>query len=84
VAVGALLGAIAGAALAAYVERFWTAASTREDEAELLRRLDKLEAEIEELELQRRARRHKSETTIPAGPAQTSQPTQSSHSAMSS
>jgi hypothetical protein len=56
VAIGALLGAIAGAALGAYVQKHWP--SEPADEDEFRRRLEKLEAEIEELEFrQRRERR---------------------------
>jgi hypothetical protein len=50
-----LLGAIAGAALGAYLQKRWP---PELDENELLlRRLAKLEAEIEELEFQRRERK---------------------------
>jgi hypothetical protein len=49
VAVGALLGAIAGAALAAYVQKRCALGPTDGDE--IRRQLAKLEAEIEELEL---------------------------------
>jgi len=52
VAVGALLGAIAGAAVGAYVEKRW--ASEPMDEDEIRRQLAKLEAEIEELEFRQR------------------------------
>ena len=52
VVAGALLGAIAGAALGAYVQKSW--ASESPDEDEISRRLAKLEAEIEELELRQR------------------------------
>jgi hypothetical protein len=55
VTVGALLGAIAGAALGNYLQKHWP---PEPDENELLlRRLAKLEAEIEELEFQRRERK---------------------------
>jgi hypothetical protein len=57
VAVGALLGAIAGASLGAYLQDLWASETTPEDEADLLRRLDRLEAEIEELEIRRRRER---------------------------
>jgi hypothetical protein len=52
VAVGALLGAIAGAALAAYVQKRCAREPTDGDE--IRRQLAKLEAEIEELELRQR------------------------------
>ncbi len=52
VAVGALLGAIAGAAVGAYVEKRW--ASEPMDEDEIRRQLAKLESEIEELEFRQR------------------------------
>jgi hypothetical protein len=52
VAIGALLGAIAGAALGAYVQRRWTAETTDDDE--IRERLAKLETEIEELEFRQR------------------------------
>jgi hypothetical protein len=55
VAIGALIGAIAGAALAAYVQKLWTSDPTDADE--FGRRLAKLEAEIEELELLQRRRK---------------------------
>jgi hypothetical protein len=52
VVVGALLGAIAGSALGAYVQKRWASEPTGEDE--IRRRLAKLEAEIEELEFRQR------------------------------
>jgi hypothetical protein len=58
-----LFGAIAGAALGAYLQELWASEPAGEDEEELLRRLDKLEAEIEKLELRRRERRSKVELT---------------------
>jgi pyruvate/2-oxoglutarate dehydrogenase complex dihydrolipoamide acyltransferase (E2) component len=58
VAIGALLGAIAGAALGAYVQKLWT--SELSDADDFGQRLAKLEAEIEELELLQRERKRKS------------------------
>jgi len=58
VAIGALLGAIAGATLGAYVQKVWTSETTDADD--FGRRLAKLEAEIEELELLQRERKRKS------------------------
>jgi hypothetical protein len=55
VAIGALLGAIAGAVLGAYVQKRWPSEPT--DEEEFRRRLARLEAEIEELELRLRRER---------------------------
>jgi len=52
VVVGALLGAIAGAAAGIYVQKRWASESMNEDE--LRRHLAKLEAEIEELEFRQR------------------------------
>jgi hypothetical protein len=49
-----LLGAIAGAAVGAYVQKLWASEPTDEDD--FGRRLAKLEAEIEELEYRQRAR----------------------------
>jgi hypothetical protein len=77
-----LLGAIAGAALGAYVQKLWASEPTDEDD--FGRRLAKLEAEIEELEYRQRARRRRaasassspavssadSSTRRPAAPAQ--------------
>jgi hypothetical protein len=57
VAIGALLGAIAGAALGAYVQKAWTSEPTDADD--FGQRLAKLEAEIEELELLQRERKRK-------------------------
>jgi hypothetical protein len=57
VTIGALLGAIAGAALGVYVQRAWTAEPTDADD--FGQRLAKLEAEIEELELLQRERKRK-------------------------
>src|SRR5258705_9745336 len=55
VAIGALLGAIAGAALGRYVEKLWTSEPPEDDFGE---RLARLEREIEELEaLQRRSKK---------------------------
>jgi hypothetical protein len=53
--IGGLLGAIAGATLAAYVQERWDSEPTDEDD--IRRRLAKLEAEIEELEFRQRERR---------------------------
>ncbi|MCU1244033.1 MAG: hypothetical protein JWO71_4759 [Candidatus Acidoferrum typicum] len=58
VAIGALLGAVAGAALGAYVQKAWTSEPTDADD--FGQRLAKLEAEIEELELLQRERKRKS------------------------
>jgi hypothetical protein len=55
VAIGALLGAIAGAALGAYVQKVWS--SEPNDADDFGQRLAKLEAEIEELELLQRERK---------------------------
>jgi len=64
VAIGALLGAIAGAALGRYVEKLWTSEPPEDDFGE---RLARLEREIEELEaLQRRSK--KSFPPISRGP----------------
>jgi hypothetical protein len=64
VAIGALLGAIAGAALGRYVEKLWTSEPPEDDFGE---RLARLEREIEELEaLQRRSK--KSLPPISRGP----------------
>ena len=58
--VGGLLGAIAGAALAAYVQK--RRASERRDENEFRRTLAELEAEIEELEFNLRGRKGRLES----------------------
>jgi hypothetical protein len=60
VLVGGLLGALAGAALGAYVQKIW--ASEPWDEDEFRERLAELEAEIEELEFRQRERRGKRES----------------------
>ena len=58
IAMGTLLGAIAGAAAGVYLEKLWTAEPLDADD--FGRRLAHLEAEIEELErLQRDKRRRK-------------------------
>lgn len=57
VAIGALLGAIAGAALGAYVHKVWT--SEPSDADDFAQRLANLEAEIEELERLQRERKRK-------------------------
>ncbi len=57
--VGGLLGATAGAALAAYVQK--RRASEPRDENEFRRRLAELEAEIEDLEFKQRGRRDRLE-----------------------
>jgi hypothetical protein len=72
VTIGALLGAIAGAALGAYVQRLWASEPTDEDD--FGRRLAKLEAEIEELEFRQRGRRRRAASAPSAG--QTAAPAQ--------
>jgi hypothetical protein len=57
VAIGALLGAIAGAALGAYVQKVWT--SEPSDADDFGQRLANLEAEIEQLEHLQRERKRK-------------------------
>jgi hypothetical protein len=69
VVAGALLGAIAGAALGAYVQKSW--ASESPDEDEISRRLAKLEAEIEELEFRQRDGRGRLESVPTAQRPQT-------------
>ena len=59
--IGALLGAIAGAALGRYLEKLWTSQPVEDDFGE---RLARLEQEIEELEV--RQRRYKE--SIPPSP----------------
>lgn len=54
IAIGALVGAIAGAALGVYVQRRWAAQTADDDE--IRERLAKLEAEIEKLEFLQRQR----------------------------
>ena len=73
VAIGALLGAIAGAALGAYVQNAWTSEPTDADD--FGKRLAKLEAEIEELELLQRERKRKGrqEPAAPVRPAEAPQ-----------
>lgn len=82
VAIGALLGAIAGAALGAYVQKLWASEPTDADD--FGQRLAKLEAEIEELELLQRRRKRRAESAAPVRPAQPTQPrptrSQTSHS----
>ncbi len=68
VAVGALLGAIAGAALGAYVQK--RLASEPMDEDEIRLRLAQLEAEIEELEFRQREHRGRLESAPAAQRAQ--------------
>ena len=63
VAVGALLGAIAGAALGAYVQRRWAHEPTDDDE--IRERLAKLEVEIEELEFLHRQRTATGSESVP-------------------
>ncbi len=72
VAIGALLGAIAGAAFGAYVQKLW--ASEPADADDFGQRLAKLEAEIEELELLQRRRKRRAESAAPVRPAQPTQP----------
>ena len=72
VAIGALLGAIAGAALGAYVQKLWASEPTDADD--FGQRLAKLEAEIEELELLQRRRKRRVESAAPVRPAQPTQP----------
>jgi len=73
VAIGALLGAIAGAALGAYVQKLWASEPTDADD--FGQRLAKLEAEIEELERLQRERKRKSrvEPAAPGRPAKAPQ-----------
>jgi hypothetical protein len=78
VAAGALLGAIAGATLGAYFQKLRASNPIGEDEQELLRRLSKLEAEVEELEFRQREHRRKATSAPSARPAQ---PVRSSQSA---
>lgn len=68
VAIGALLGAIAGAAFGAYVQKLWASEPTDEDD--FGQRLAKLEAEIEELELLQRRRKRRAEPAAPVRPAE--------------
>jgi len=72
VAIGALLGAIAGAAFGAYVQKLWASEPTDADD--FGQRLAKLEAEIEELELLQRRRKRRAESAAPVRPAQPTQP----------
>ncbi len=66
VAIGALLGAIAGAALGRYVEKLWASEPPRDDFGE---RLARLEREIEELEsFQRRSKASIRPTSRPQVP----------------
>src|SRR5712671_760272 len=68
--VGGLLGALAGAALAAYVQK--RRASEPRDENEFRRRLAELEAEIEELEFNQRGRKGRLESAPAAQQAKQS------------
>ena len=82
VAIGALLGAIAGAAFGAYVQKLWASEATDADD--FGHRLAKLEAEIEELELLQRRRKRRAESSAPVRPAQPTQPQPTrSHSSQS-
>ena len=72
VAIGALLGAIAGAAFGAYVQKLWASEPTDADD--FGQRLAKLEAEIEELELLQRRSKGRAESAAPVRPAQPTQP----------
>ena len=72
VAIGALLGAIAGAAFGAYVQKLWAPEPTDADD--FGQRLAKLEAEIEELELLQRRGKRRAESAAPVRPAQPTQP----------
>jgi len=67
-----LLGAIAGAAFGAYVQKLWASEPTDADD--FGQRLAKLEAEIEELELLQRRRKRRAESAAPVRPAQPTQP----------
>jgi hypothetical protein len=58
-----LLGALAGAALGAYVQRCWAAETADDDE--IRERLAKLEAEIEELEFRQRRQSEPRNEPIP-------------------
>jgi hypothetical protein len=69
-----LLGAIAGAALGAYVQKVWSAESTDADD--FGRRLANLEAEIEELERLQRERKRKRSVEPAARPSQPQEPSQ--------
>ncbi len=69
VVAGALLGAIAGAALGAYVQKGWASELTGEDD-EIRRRLAKLETEIAELEFRQRECRRRLESGPTAQRAQ--------------
>ena len=77
VAIGALLGAIAGAAFGAYVQKLWASEPTDQDD--FGQRLAKLEAEIEELELLQRRRKRRAEVAPPVQPVQPARP-HASHS----
>ena len=72
VAIGALLGAIAGAAFGAYLQKLWASEPTDADD--FGQRLAKLEAEIEELELLQRRRKRRAESAPPVRAAQPTQP----------
>jgi hypothetical protein len=74
-----LLGAIAGAALGAYVQKAWT--SEPIDADDFGKRLAKLEAEIEELELLQRERKRKGrqEPDGPVRPADAPRPQSEPH-----
>jgi hypothetical protein len=72
VAIGALLGAIAGAAVGAYIQKRWTSEPTDTDD--FGQRLAKLEAEIEELELLQRRRKRRTESAAAVRQAQPPQP----------
>jgi hypothetical protein len=77
VAIGALLGAIAGAAVGAYVYRVWTSEPTDADD--FGHRLANLEAEIEELERLQRERKAKRnfDSASQTRPSQAPQPLRS-------
>jgi hypothetical protein len=71
-AIGALLGAIAGAAFGAWVQKLW--ASAPSDADDFGQRLAKLESEIEELELLQRRRKRREGSAAPVRPVEPTQP----------
>jgi hypothetical protein len=71
VAIGALLGAIAGAALAGYVQKLWASEPTDADD--FGQRLANLEAEIEALERLQRRRKRGAGSPAPVPQAQPNQ-----------
>jgi hypothetical protein len=71
-AIGALLGAIAGAAFGAWVQKLW--ASAPSDADDFGQRLAKLESEIEELELLQRRRKRTEGSAAPVRPVEPTRP----------